>query len=46
MIGYKWTIIVFILYITVLARINLDKFNKYRLYSKKRFFDRLKHGKK
>lgn len=46
MIGYKWTIIVFILYLTVLARINLDKFNKYRLYSKKRFFDRLKHGKK
>ncbi len=46
MIGYKWAIIVFILYIVVLARINLNKFNKYMLYSKKRFFDRLKHGKK
>ena len=46
MIQYKWIIIVFIIYIIILATINLNKFNKYMLYSKKRFFDRLKHGKK
>lgn len=46
MIEYKWTIIVFILYLIILERINLNKFNKYMLYSKKRFFDRLKHGRK
>ena len=46
MIQYKWIIIVFIIYIIILATINLNKFNKYMLYSKKRFFDRLKHGRK
>lgn len=45
MIEYRWTIIVFILYIIILAKVNLNKLNKYMLYSKKRFFDRLKHRK-
>ena len=46
MLQYKWAIIVFIIYILVLAITNLNKLNKYMLYSKKRFFDKLKNGRK
>ena len=46
MIEYRGIIIVFIIYLTVLAKVNLNKFNKYMIYSKKRFFDRLKNRKK
>ena len=45
MIQYKWTIIVFVIYTIILEKVNLNKLNKYMLYSKKRFFDRLKHRK-
>lgn len=46
MIEYKWIIIIFIIYLTILAKINLNKLNKYMIYSKKQFFDRLKNRKK
>lgn len=46
MIEYKWIIVIFIIYLTVLAKINLNKLNKYMIYSKKQFFDRLKNRKK
>lgn len=46
LIQYKWTIVLFIIYLLCLLKINLDKFNKYLLYSKKRFFKRLKSKKK
>lgn len=38
MIGYRWAIIVFIVYIIFLWKINLDKLDKYTLYSKIRFY--------
>lgn len=37
MIGYRWAIIVFVVYIIFLWKINLDKLEKYTLYSKLRF---------
>lgn len=40
MIGYRWAIIVFIVYIIFLWKINLDKLDKYALYSKIRFYKR------
>ena len=46
MIEYRGIIIVFIIYLAVLAKVNLNKLNKYMIYSKKRFFDRLKNRKK
>lgn len=42
MIGYRWAIIVFIVYIIFLWKINLDKLDKYSLYSKIRFHRRKK----
>ena len=40
MIGYRWAIIVFIVYIIFLWKINLDKLDKYTLYSRIRFYKR------
>ena len=40
MIGYRWAIIVFIVYIILLWKMNLDKLDKYALYSKIRFYKR------
>lgn len=38
MIQYRWAIIVFIVYIVLLWKINLDKLDTYTLYSKIRFY--------
>lgn len=46
MIGYRWAIIVFIAYIIFLWKINLDKLDKYALYSKIRFFKRKNKSRK
>lgn len=43
---YKYAIVIFIFYMAILLKMGLNKFNKYILYSKKRFFDRLKYGRK
>lgn len=40
MIGYRWAIIVFVVYIIFLWKFNLDKLDKYALYSKIRFYKR------
>ena len=40
MIGYRWAIIVFVVYLIFLWKINLDKLDKYTLYSKLRFYKR------
>ena len=45
MIGYRWAIIVFIVYVIFLWKINLDKLDKYSLYSKIRFYKRIKQRK-
>lgn len=46
MIGYRWAIIVFVVYIIFLWKINLDKIDKFTLYSKIRFYKRkYKNGK-
>ncbi|WP_297132183.1 PrsW family intramembrane metalloprotease [Terrisporobacter sp.] len=46
MIGYRWAIIVFIVYIIFLWKVNLDKIDKFTLYSKIRFYKRkYKNGK-
>ena len=46
MIGYRWAIIVFIVYIIFLWKINLDKLDKYTLYSKIRFYKRKNKSRK
>lgn len=46
MIGYRWAIIVFIVYIIFLWKINLDKLDKYVLYSKIRFYKRKNKSRK
>ena len=46
MIGYRWSIIVFIVYIIFLWKINLDKLDKYTLYSKIRFYKRKNKSRK
>lgn len=43
MIEYRWSIILFIVYIIFLWKINLDKLDNYTKNSKKRFFRRKKH---
>lgn len=46
MIGNRWAIIIFIVYVAYLWKINLDKLEKYTLYSKIRFYKRkYKRGK-
>lgn len=40
MIRYRWSIIFFIVYLVFLWKINLDKLDKYTLYSKIRFYKR------
>lgn len=40
MTGYRWAIIVFIVYVMFLWKTNLDKLDKYTLYSKIRFYKR------
>ena len=45
MIEYRWSIIVFIVYIIFLWKVNLDKLDKYTLYSKIRFYKRKKSRK-
>ena len=46
MIGYRWAIIVFIVYIIFLWKFNLDKLDKYALYSKIRFYKRKNKSRK
>ena len=46
MIGYRWAIIVFIVYVIFLWKINLDKLDKYSLYSKIRFYKRISKNNK
>ncbi|WP_455539580.1 PrsW family intramembrane metalloprotease [Terrisporobacter sp.] len=46
MIGYRWAIIVFIVYVIFLWKINLDKLDKYSLYSKIRFYKRKNKSRK
>lgn len=46
MIGYRWAIIVFIVYIIFLWKINLDKLDQYTLYSKIRFYKRKNKSRK
>lgn len=46
MIGYRWAIIVFIVYIIFLWKISLDKLDKYTLYSKIRFYKRKNKNRK
>ena len=46
MIGDRWAIIVFIVYIIFLWKINLDKLDKYTLYSKIRFYKRKNKSRK
>ena len=46
MIGYRWAIIVFIVYIIFLWKINLDKLDRYALYSKIRFYKRKNKSRK
>lgn len=46
MIEYRWAIIVFITYIIFLWKTNLDKLDKYALYSKIRFYKRKNKRKK
>ncbi|MGL4913570.1 MAG: PrsW family glutamic-type intramembrane protease, partial [Romboutsia sp.] len=38
MIGNRWSIIIFIVYVGYLWKINLDKLEKYTLYSKIRYY--------
>lgn len=40
MIGTRWAIIIFIVYVIFLWKINLDKLDKYTVYSKTRFYKR------
>lgn len=46
MIGYRWAIIVFIVYIIFLWKINLDKLDRYALYSKIRFYKKKNKSRK
>ncbi|MCC3869465.1 PrsW family intramembrane metalloprotease [Terrisporobacter mayombei] len=46
MIGYRWAIIVFIVYIIFLWKVNLDKLDRYALYSKIRFYKRKNKSRK
>lgn len=46
MIGYRWSIIVFIVYIIFLWKINLDKLDRYTLYSKIRFYNKKNKSRK
>ena len=46
MIGYRWAIIVFVVYLIFLWKINLDKLDKYTLYSKIRFYKRKNKSRK
>lgn len=46
MIGYRWAIIVFVVYLIFLWKINLDKLDKYTLYSKLRFYKRKNKSRK
>ena len=46
MIGYRCAIIVFIVYVIFLFKINLDKLDKYTLYSKIRFYKRKNKSRK
>lgn len=46
MIEYRWSIIVFIVYIIFLWKINLDKLDAYTLYSKIRFYKRKNKSRK
>ena len=46
MIGYRWAIIVFIVYIIFLWKTNLDKLDRYALYSKIRFYKRKNKSRK
>ena len=46
MTGYRWAIIVFIVYVIFLWKINLDKLDKYSLYSKIRFYKRISKNNK
>lgn len=46
MIEYRWAIIVFIVYIIFLWKVNLDKLDTYRLYSKIRFYKRKNKSRK
>lgn len=46
MIGYRWAIIVFIVYIIFLWKVNLDKLDRYTLYSKIRFYKRKNKSRK
>ena len=46
MIGYRWAIIVFVVYLMFLCKFNLDKLEKYALYSKIRFYKRKNKSRK
>ncbi len=46
MIRYKWSIVIFIAYIILLWKINLDKLDRYILFSKLKFLRNIKNRKK
>ena len=46
MIGYRWSIVIFIVYVIFLWKINLDNLDKYILFSKIRFLRNLKTKKR
>ena len=46
MIRYRWSIVIFIVYIIFLWKVNLDKLDQYVLFSKLRFLRNIKNRKK